>query len=278
MPPPFPPPLERPRPDDEDPPRRAPAVLRGARAAIVFLTRLPAGGFPYRDADWRWAAGWFPVAGALVGALGAAAFALAAAAGTGPLVAAVAAVITGLMVTGALHEDGLADTADALGGATDRPRIFTILKDSRIGSFGAAALVMALLLRVALLARLEAHAPAALILAATWSRAVPVGLMAALPYVTADEVARSRPLAASGRAQVLMALAWSLAAAGAVTFAHGWPAPVAATIALAAAALAGLACAWRFHARAGGITGDFLGATQVIADATILCVLVIAGG
>src|SRR5438045_786510 len=112
-------------------------VVRGLRAAIVFLTRVPAGGFPYREPEWRWAPAWFPLVGAGVGAVAGGVAWLAA--GAGSLVAGALAVIASLLVTGAFHEDGLADTADALGGAYDREKLFAILKDSRIGSFGGAA-------------------------------------------------------------------------------------------------------------------------------------------
>jgi adenosylcobinamide-GDP ribazoletransferase len=246
------------------------AVLRGARAAVVFLTRLPAGGFPYAAAEWRWAAAWFPGVGALVGALAGAIFLLAQP--VGPFVAAACAVAAGLLATGAFHEDGLADTADALGGATDRQRIFAILKDSRIGTYGAAALAMALLLRVGLLARLDAHAPLALVLAGACARTPPVWLMAALPYVTPAEAARSKPLIPGGRAQAIAATvlcAALLAAAAASGRIAAATVVVLAAVLVAVAAVAG----WRFRARAGGITGDFLGATEQVAEVAVLFVL-----
>jgi len=244
-------------------------VVRGLRAAIVFLTRIPVGGFPYRDAEWRWAAAWFPLVGALVGAVAGAAAWLAA--GAGPLVAGALAVIASLLVTGAFHEDGLADTADALGGAYDRDRLFAILKDSRIGSFGAAALVMSLLLRVALLARLEAGAPLALVMVGAASRVAPVWLMAALPYVSGPD-ARSRPVARGVPPHAVLATALAAAVLGA---AHAALSPVAALAMVAVSLGAVLLCGWRFHVRAGGITGDFLGATQQVCEAALLLALVL---
>jgi adenosylcobinamide-GDP ribazoletransferase len=236
---------------------------------VVFLTRLPLGGFPYRDADWRWAAAWFPPVGAAVGATAALTFALARPAGA--LVAAALAVVVALLLTGALHEDGLADTADALGGAADRERLFAILKDSRIGVFGAAALTMSLLLRVALLARLDGTAAAALVLAGAWSRTTPVWLMATLPYVTPPATARNRPLFEVAAPQVVAA---TLAAAGitAAAVAMGLRLPQAIGLAAVSVAVALLA-GWRFRARAGGITGDFLGATQQITECGVLLAL-----
>jgi adenosylcobinamide-GDP ribazoletransferase len=247
-------------------------VVRALRAAVVFLTRVPAGGFPYRDAEWRWAPAWFPVVGASVGAVAGGVAWLAA--GAGPLVAGALAVIASLLVTGAFHEDGLADTADALGGAYDRDRLFAILKDSRIGSFGGAALVMSLVLRVALLARLGPAAPLALILAGAASRVPPVWLMAALPYVSAGEAARSRPVTRGGPLQAVVATAL---AAGVVGAAHAALSPVAALAMMGVSLAAAMLCGWRFHVRAGGITGDFLGATQQVAEAALLLALVLTG-
>jgi adenosylcobinamide-GDP ribazoletransferase len=245
-------------------------VVRGLRAAVVFLTRVPVGGFPYRDAEWRWAAAWFPVVGGAVGALAGGVAWLAA--GAGALVAGALAVIAALLITGAFHEDGLADTADALGGAYDRDRLFAILKDSRIGSFGGAALVMSLVLRVALLARLGPAAPVALLLAGAASRVPPVWLMAALPYVSVDS--RSRPVTRGGALQAAMATALC---AGILGAAHAVLSPLAVLAMVAVSLGTALLCGWRFHVRAGGITGDFLGATQQVCEAALLLALVLTG-
>jgi adenosylcobinamide-GDP ribazoletransferase len=262
-------------PPPGDPDHRAPPYLRGARAAAVFLTRVPLGGFPYRDADWRWASAWFPLVGALVGGLGAEVFVLARAAG--PTVAAALAVVTALLATGAMHEDGLADTADVLGGATDRDRLFAILKDSRIGVFGGAALTMSLLLRVALLARLDLAAPVALIVVAAWSRTAPVWLMARLPYVTPAQTARSTPLLAAAPTQAVVATV--AAAAVTVVAAAAGGVPWAAVMLLPAiTAAVSLFAGWRFQVRAGGVTGDFLGATQQVSECALLLLLALLRG
>lgn len=249
-------------------------ALRGLRGAITFLTRVPVGGFPYTDAEWRWAAGWFPAVGLLVGcACAAVDLALLPA---GPWPAAAASVIAGLLLTGAFHEDGLADTADAMGGAYTRDRLLEILKDSRVGSFGAAALTMALLLRVACLAALGPAAPAAIVVVHAWSRVPPIWLMRALPYVTSDAAARSRLVARPGDAQVLLAtLCGGLVIVAAVGSA------LLTTTQGAALLLVGLAVAlvggWRFVVRVGGITGDFLGATQQVVEGLGLLALLWAG-
>jgi adenosylcobinamide-GDP ribazoletransferase len=255
-------------------PWMAPPPVRGARAALAFLTRIPVGGFPYREADWRWAAAWFPAVGALVGGAAALAFHLGRRAG--PLAAAVLALVATLLLTGAFHEDGLADTADALGGALpgERQRLFEILKDSRIGAYGAAALVVSLLLRAALLARLDGAAGLALVVAGAWSRAAPVWLMVALPYVTPEAHRRSKPLLDAGPAQAVGATAAAVLVSALAVATGGLPLGGAGALFLVAASVAAGA-GWRFHARAGGITGDFLGATQQLCECALLLALAI---
>ncbi len=160
----------------------APAPLRGVRAAVVFLTRVPVGGMPYSDADWRWSAAHFPLVGALVGAaVGAVDRALLP---LGAWAAAVFAMGASLVLTGALHEDGLADTSDALFGAHTRDKIFLILKDSRIGVFGGSALVVSIAGRAALVARLGSAAVGALALAGAVARLAAIWMIATMRYVT----------------------------------------------------------------------------------------------
>jgi adenosylcobinamide-GDP ribazoletransferase len=243
------------------------AMLRGALAAVVFLTRVAIGGFPYTAAEWRWASGWFPLVGAAIGLLMSGVWLLVEP--LGPLAAATLVLTLSIMITGGFHEDGLADTADALGGATSRERIFDILKDSRIGSFGGLALIVSVLLRVALLARLSGAAMPALILSQCIARMPPVWLMVTLPYVTEDPVAKSRLVArASWRQGVLATLIVVLVVASLCVAGLGSAreAAVAGAAALAGAAVTG----YRFHRRAGGITGDFLGATEQIGECLVL--------
>jgi len=255
-----------------------PPPLRGARAAFVFLTRIPidAGlrglggrGQDYSDADWRWAAGWFPFVGLLLGAIGAGAWL---ALPLAPLTKAVLVVALGVMLTGAFHEDGLADTADAMGGAYDRDRLLEILKDSRLGTFGVAALSLTLLLRVALLAELDAAAPLALICAGCLARVPPVWLMVAMPYVTDDARSKSRQLTRATLAQALLASVFGLGLLAALIATAQLPWSTGAWM-LAALLVTAVISAQRFHARAGGLTGDFLGANEQLGECAVLCVL-----
>src|SRR5262245_43674495 len=104
-----------------------PPPIRGVRAAALFLTRIPLGGSKLRAEDWSWAPAHFPVVGAGIGIVLAGFWH--AVTRVGPLPAAAVVVAISLLITGAFHEDGLADTADALGGSHDRERALLILKD-----------------------------------------------------------------------------------------------------------------------------------------------------
>ncbi|HVV59592.1 MAG TPA: adenosylcobinamide-GDP ribazoletransferase [Gaiellaceae bacterium] len=162
--------------------------LRAALAAVAFLTRIPVGRRVELGAeDVGRAAPWFPLVGAGVGAAtGAAAYGVAQV--LPGLAAAGVALAVMAALTGALHLDAVADTADALGGST-RERALEIMRDHRIGSYGATALALDLLLRAAALAALAgtAHAIAVAAAAGAVSRGASVALAASLPYARAGE-------------------------------------------------------------------------------------------
>jgi adenosylcobinamide-GDP ribazoletransferase len=230
-------------------------------AAFGLLTRLP---MPDRSitpsprAAWAW-----PVVGAALGALSAAAASLALWAGLSPAIAAALALITSALLTGGLHEDGLADTADGLMGGRDKDRRLEIMKDSRIGSYGALALLLIALIRWSALTALFAAGQhwAALIAAGALSRAPMAVLIATLPNARGSGLAhltgqppRSAALAACGIALIvtLLVMGWAVVA-----------------MALAAAATS-LFLARAAKARIGGQTGDILGASQQLAEAAAL--------
>lgn len=248
----------------------APPWLRGGRAAAIFLTRVPLGGFPFSRDDWRWSSAYFPFVGLVLG--GAQAVVFVCCIGAGPHVAATVAVIASLLLTGAFHEDGLADTADALGGGYTRERVFEILKDSRVGSFGASALVVVLLLRVLLLARLDGLAPWALIATQGASRVPPIWLMTVMPYVSGDAEAKSKLVARAGPAQAAVATFFGAVAVAVAAFALRLSFRDVATLTFVSLLISGI-CGWRFRARLGGITGDFLGATQQVGECALLLTL-----
>ncbi len=249
-------------------------ALRAVPAAVAFLTRVPVGGLTFTPADLRWSSAHFPLVGAAIGAVLGGVMLVSARAG--PVVAAALAVSAGMLLTGAFHEDGLADTADALGGATDREKLFVILRDSRIGSFGAAALCMALLLRVALLAALAGLAPLALLLTQALARLPPVWMMAILPSVSPGG-AKTSGVVGAGAAQVTVASGWIALLFGAVGLAGilDWRLLVGL---LAVAGLTAAGCGMRFMRRAGGLTGDFLGATEQVLECALLLTLALWRG
>ena len=261
-----------------------PPAIRGARAAFVFLTRLPLGGYPYSDEAYAWAPAHGPLVGLVVGGLGATAAVLCLGAGAMPAVLVGLAVT--MLVTGGFHEDGLADTADALGGAIfDRGKLLEILKDSRIGTYGALALVLSVGLRAALLCELAApgrlHESGAwgLVLAMlgshVFARVGPVWLMALMPYVTDEAHARSRPIVRAGVPQALVASAHgaALLVAGLTLVPN---AAFGLVVAFSTIVPVSAFAAWRFHARAGGITGDFLGAQEQCCEVAVLLALALA--
>jgi adenosylcobinamide-GDP ribazoletransferase len=250
---------------------------RDVRAAFVFLTRIPVGGGPYTDQHWQSSTGHFPLVGAVLGAI-LAALAAALLPHLGAWPTALLVLATSMMLTGAFHEDGLADTADALGGAFDREKLFTILKDSRVGTYGAAALVISLGLRASLLVELGAAMPLALLLSQCVARLPPIALMQQLPYVTSanpEEAAasKSRLVARATWRELAVASAWTALLVAAVWLAGA--VDLGRVLAMGAA-LAGTTAVlgMRFRRRAGGITGDFLGATEQVSECVVLLVLV----
>lgn len=239
--------------------------------ALQFLTRLPCPRWVGFDPAWLNAsARWFPAVGSVVGAVGAAVLLLAGVVFPATVAVGLSMAAT-ILLTGAFHEDGLADTCDALGGAVSRERALEIMKDSRIGTYGATGLVLVLGLKAAALAALPgAWAAAALLAAHTASRAVAVVVMQRLPYAGDVEHAKAKPLATSVHGRDLaIALAWTTLLLIALVMTHALDVRAVAALAVAGLAVAAAAIRW-LRRRLGGYTGDALGATQQIAELTML--------
>ncbi|HEY0819517.1 MAG TPA: adenosylcobinamide-GDP ribazoletransferase [Rhizobacter sp.] len=245
--------------------------LRLIGVALQFLTRVPVPvGF---DPQWlNQSARHFPLVGALVGLFGAGVL-WAAGALFPPAVAVGLSMAATVWLTGAFHEDGLADTCDALGGTVGRERALEIMKDSRIGTYGALALLLVLGLKAATLAALPlVWAMVALVLAHTVSRTAAVALIRFLPYAGDVSQAKAKPLAEriSGTG-LCVALAWPVALAAALlAWQPGWW-PIVATAGLVTGLVASACVRW-FMRRLGGITGDALGATQQFTELSVLLV------
>jgi adenosylcobinamide-GDP ribazoletransferase len=284
-------------------------ALRHFLLALQFFTRIPVTG---RLADWvgfspamlRASAAYFPAVGVVVGGL---VVLLTAAlmhylpASYAPLVAAALGTVWSVWLTGAFHEDGLADVADGLGGSYDRERALIIMKDSRVGAFGAIAVVLALLSKVALLALLGAVGTLwmcfALMAGHVISRTWPLLIIRWLPHVGDEAGSKSKPLADQISTNSLaVALLWCAGALALSAF-------------IAAAVLSGsdpqtlvtvqmlsvlkvLACGGLtsvlafvyllrlFARRLQGFTGDCLGTTQQLCEIAFYlgCALALGGG
>ena len=247
------------------------AIHRFFRAS-AFLTRLPTRASAYeggphplgRDAVA------FPFVGLAVALPAALVLVLLSALGLQPLASSLVALLLLVGLTGALHEDGLADTADGLFGHATRERALEIMKDSRIGTYGALALIGSVSLRAALLADLTRHTPSlgalALIVAAGSSRGAMAWLWSSLPSARPGGLSNrmEAPGPREGRQAALVGLAIAVAGGAAI---GGW----AGALLPAALALGGLWLFRRFIAqRLGGTTGDTLGAAQQIVEVLLL--------
>lgn len=248
-------------------------------ACLRFYSRLPAPVFafetaPYAMLDFARAIRMLPLAGATIGAIGGLALLAASAAGLPPLPAAGVALAVLALATGAFHEDGLADTADGLGGGRTIERKLEIMKDSRIGAFGGAALFFSLFLRAALLAEIAAAqgaglAALALIASGAASRIAALAPLVLLPPARSDGAAwaAARPLPGP------LALAGGIALLIACLPLAGGAAPPRLAGALAALLCGALAITEIARRQIGGQTGDIGGAAQQIAEIAFLAVL-----
>jgi adenosylcobinamide-GDP ribazoletransferase len=263
--------------------------IREYLLAIQFFTRIPITG---RLADWvgfspemlRTSAAHFPGIGVVVGGVAAAVFTLLQMLLPDtlftPLVAAVFSTIATVLLTGGFHEDGLADVADGLGGSYDRERALEIMKDSRVGAFGAMALVLALLCKVALLALLGSveGIPAAAqespfngwyVCVALWtghivSRGLPLVVIRQLAHVGDTATSKSKPLADQiSSSSLLIAFVWCFGALALASLALD-------AINLIVACSFSVLALWGllrfFKRRLQGFTGDCLGTTQQVCE------------
>jgi adenosylcobinamide-GDP ribazoletransferase len=240
------------------------AELRGLAAAVAFLTRVPVGRALVLDAaDVARGGALFPLVGAGIGAV-AGGLADALAGSLGATLAAVLGVAAATALTGVLHLDALADTADALG-ASSRERALEIMRDHAVGAYGATALVLGLAAKIAALAALVDRGDALryAVCAAAVARVVPVALSAFLPYARPGS-GTGRALAGAGWGRLAVAFA---VAAGFCAWLHALP-----LLAVGAALIVVVGVAARRWL--GGITGDVLGAGAELTEIASLVVAV----
>ena len=240
--------------------------MTGLLAAIQFLTRIPIR--LRREPDVAAGVRWFPIVGALIGA---------AVGGISaglwywvpPLVAAAVAVTLGVLITGAFHEDGLADVADAFAGGTTIERRLEILKDSRHGSYGVAALCGSIVVRIVSLGSIPGPATmfASAVAAHAIARGAAVGLMGAAPLATHRGLGADYGQAAT-RGTAITAVLLGLAIGG---VAVGWWVAALAFVVVVSIAVT----RWLSMRKIGGISGDVLGTCEQVAEC--LCLVVLAG-
>ncbi|MDQ0320609.1 adenosylcobinamide-GDP ribazoletransferase [Pararhizobium capsulatum DSM 1112] len=248
--------------------------------SVAFLSRIhmPQRHFIGFDGRLSRAVRAFPLAGLLIVLPAAAVASIFSAVHADPLFTAFTVVAIQSLITGALHEDGLADTADGLGGGRDRESALVIMKDSRIGSFGAIALVLSLGLRVsALAAILPQLSPTggglAILAVAALSRTAMVWHWSRLPPARTDGVAVSAGEPAPGAVQ--FAIAFGIISAAVLMLFAGVP-MLAAILALAAFGAAVPAFGQIIVRKIGGHTGDTIGATQQLVEIAVLAALALA--
>jgi adenosylcobinamide-GDP ribazoletransferase len=230
-------------------------------AALRFFTRLPVPAWVGHSSEQlNHAARYFPLVGVIVGAIGAAVTLAALRFWPAPLAVLLGMAAT-LLATGAFHEDGLADSIDGFGGGWAREDVLRIMKDSRIGSYGAIGIGLALLAKFEALSALPAATLfAALVAGHAVSRLASTTLIYALDYARDDASSKSKPLATRmGRGELALAALFGLAPCLLLPVAQ-------VAVALALMALVTVLTARHFIRRIGGYTGDCLGATQQLTE------------
>jgi adenosylcobinamide-GDP ribazoletransferase len=234
---------------------------------VIFLTRLP---LPARAAITAsdigralWAA---PVVGCALGAAGGAVYWLMHVLHVPAFAAAAIAIATTVAATGALHEDGLADVADGFGGGATRVRKLEIMRDSRVGTYGVCALVLSFLLRVGLLASLDAPALAAMVLIAAHAaaRAPMPAFMRLVPPARADGMSAEAgaPPCAAAVAAIVLGIASLIVCLG----------PASGLIAASLIACGFAVMAWLCGRQIQGQTGDVLGTVEQLGEVIVLLV------
>ena len=227
------------------------------KMALVFFTRIPLHVADYREQDLNRSAKYFPLVGIVVGAVAAAVFGLSLL--FWPLeLTVLASMVATILLTGAFHEDGLADTADGLGGGLDKERALTIMRDSRIGSYGAIALVLGLLVKFEALMYIPAPLlPGVLLAGHALSRFAALLVIHVQPYVRSE--GKAKPLAtALSRKELAYAALFGLLPLGLLA-PKFW-------LALLPVAIIWLWFSHKLKVRLGGYTGDCLGAMQQLTE------------
>ena len=240
--------------------------------AMGFFTRIPVPAWvPWSIERLNQSARYFPLVGWVVGLAGAGSLLLFARVLPVGIAVLLSMAVT-IRLTGAFHEDGWADTCDGFGGGWDASQTLTIMKDSRIGTYGTIGLVLMLLAKAAALASLAANsvwlAAVALLVAHPLSRLASTSLIHTMEYVREDELSKAKPLARKlGRDELAIAGLCGLLPLVLL-------APARALFVCLLVMLATLLAARAFRRKLGGYTGDCLGAAQQVAELAVYLALV----
>jgi len=239
------------------------SLARDVAFCLIFFTRLPLPSVDLKDAKLAesiWAA---PIAGLVVAIIGALVYAIATFLGLAPAPSAALALAATLAATGGLHEDGLCDTADGFGGGANRQRKLEIMRDSRIGAYGACALVLSILLRWSALSSLAGATEAALALIAAHvaSRAVIPAFMRFLPPARMDGLSANSGVVSANASNIALAIGVFC------LLVLGLPGMLVSILCLGLAFMLFRGICLR---QIGGHTGDTIGAMQQIGEITML--------
>jgi adenosylcobinamide-GDP ribazoletransferase len=240
-------------------------VVRDIRIAMSLSMILPVGPAKSLDDGEVAAASWaLPVAGAVVGLAGAIVYAIARRIGLPTDPAAVFALVATILLTGAIHEDGVADTADGFGGGKSREQRLEIMRDSRIGTYGACALILSLLARWSALATIAepGSVASALLVAHAASRAQLPVFMWLIPPARSDGLSAGAGRASEQSALIAVALGFLC-----LVFGLGLGRAIMGLLLLS---LVGFGWAWLATRQVGGQTGDILGALEQTGEIAIL--------
>jgi adenosylcobinamide-GDP ribazoletransferase len=237
--------------------------------ALAFFSRIPVpASTPYSPELLNQSSRYLSLVGLLLGALQALVLLLAAQ--LLPFsIAVLLSLISGLVLTGAFHEDGLADTADGLGGGLSLDRKLEIMKDSRVGTYGLVALFSVFLIKWQSLFALDTQAVWALVLVAGLSRATAVSLTFVLPYQQLDIVSKSKPIATSLQKRALLSI-WLFV----LPFLYFIPLSLTLSL-LAILALSFILLFFYYRSQLQGYTGDLLGAAQQVTELSLYLVWLI---
>lgn len=237
--------------------------------ALAFFSRIPVpASTPYSPELLNQSSRYLSLVGLLLGALQALVLLLAAQ--LLPFsIAVLLSLISGLVLTGAFHEDGLADTADGLGGGLSLDRKLEIMKDSRVGTYGLVALFSVFLIKWQSLFALDTQAVWALVLVAGLSRATAVSLTFVLPYQQLDIVSKSKPIATSLQKRALLSI-WLFV----LPFLYFIPLSLTLSL-LTTLALSFILLFLYYRSQLQGYTGDLLGAAQQVTELSLYLVWLI---